>query len=89
MCCANRNRLLEQESNSLFLYDLCQTVYLSPQICIPAGDVDACLSTECCVSVFFRLLSKTHFFHGAIFALWRERGKDMVSLGGYCSSPCV
>ena len=46
MCCANRNRLLEQESNSLFLYDLCQTVYLSPQICIPAGDVDACLSTE-------------------------------------------
>lgn len=61
MCCANRNRLLEQESNSLFLYDLCQTVYLSPQICIPAGDVDACLSMECCVSVFFRLLSKTHF----------------------------
>lgn len=61
MCCANRNRLLEQESNSLFLYDLCQTVYLSPQICIPAGDVDACLSTECCVSVFFRLLSK-HIF---------------------------
>ena len=46
MCCANRNRLLEQGSNSLFLYDLCQTVYLSPQICIPAGDVDACLSTE-------------------------------------------
>ena len=36
----NRNRLLEQESNSLFLYDLCQTVYPSPQICIPAGDVD-------------------------------------------------
>ena len=71
----------------LILDDLCQTVYLSPQICIPAGDVDACLSTECCVSVFFRLLSKTHFFHGAIFALWRERGKDMVSLGGYCSSP--
>ena len=34
MCYANRNRLLEQESNSLFLYDLCQTVYLSPQICI-------------------------------------------------------
>ena len=61
MCCANRNRLLEQGSNSLFLYDLCQTVYLSPQICIPAGDVDACLSMECCVSVFFRLLSKTHF----------------------------
>ena len=61
MCYANRNRLLEQESNSLFLYDLCQTVYLSPQICIPAGDVDACLSMECCVSVFFRLLSKTHF----------------------------
>ena len=61
MCCATRNRLLEQESNSLFLYDLCQTVYLSPQICIPAGDVDACLSMECCVSVFFRLLSKTHF----------------------------
>ena len=43
------------------LYDLCQTVYPSPQICIPAGDVDACLSMECCVSVFFRLLSKTHF----------------------------
>ena len=61
MCCASRNRLLEQEFNSLFLYDLCQTVYLSPQICIPAGDVDACLSMECCVSVFFRLLSKTHF----------------------------
>lgn len=61
MCYANRNRLLEQGSNSLFLYDLCQTVYLSPQICIPAGDVDACLSMECCVSVFFRLLSKTHF----------------------------
>ena len=61
MCCANRNRLLEQGSNSLFLYDLCQTVYPSPQICIPAGDVDACLSMECCVSVFFRLLSKTHF----------------------------
>lgn len=61
MCCASRNRLLEQESNSLFLYDLCQTVYLSPQICIPAGDVDACLSMECCASVFFRLLSKTHF----------------------------
>ena len=61
MCCANRNRLLEQESNSLFLYDLCQTVYLSPQICIPAGDVDACLAMECYVSVFFRLLSKTHF----------------------------
>ena len=61
MCCASRNRLLEQESNSLFLYDLCQTVYLSPQICIPAGDVDACLSMECCVSVFFRLLSKAHF----------------------------
>lgn len=61
MCCANRNRLLEQGSNSLFLFDLCQTVYLSPQICIPAGDVDACLSMECCVSVFFRLLSKTHF----------------------------
>ena len=61
MCCASRNRLLEQGSNSLFLYDLCQTVYLSPQICIPAGDVDACLSMECCVSVFFRLLSKTHF----------------------------
>ena len=36
----NKNRLLEQESNSLFLYDLCQTVYPSPQICIPAGDVD-------------------------------------------------
>ena len=37
----NRNRLLEQESSSLFLYDLChQTVYPSPQICIPAGDVD-------------------------------------------------
>ena len=36
----NRNRLLEQESNSLFLYDLCQTVYPSPQICIPTGDVD-------------------------------------------------
>ena len=36
----NKNRLLEQESSSLFLYDLCQTVYLSPQICIPAGDVD-------------------------------------------------
>ena len=93
MCYANRNRLLEQESNSLFLYDLCQTVYLSPQICIPAGDVDACLSMECCVSVFFRLLSKTHFsmvlFSHFIFALWRERGKDMVSLGGYCSSPCV
>ena len=35
----NRNRLLEQGSNSLFLYDLCQTVYPSPQICIPAGDV--------------------------------------------------
>ena len=35
----NKNRLLEQESNSLFLYDLCQTVYLSPQIGIPAGDV--------------------------------------------------
>ena len=35
----NKNRLLEQESNSLFLYDLCQTVYPSPQICIPAGDV--------------------------------------------------
>ena len=61
MCCANRNRLLEQGSNSLFLYDLCQTVYPSPQICIPAGDVDAYLSMECCVSVFFRLLSKTHF----------------------------
>ena len=65
MCCASRNRLLEQGSNSLFLYDLCQdlcqTVYPSPQICIPAGDVDACLSMECCVSVFFRLLSKTHF----------------------------
>ena len=61
MCCANRNRLLEQGSNSLFLYDLCQTVYPSPQICIPADDVDACLSTECCVSVFFRLLSKIHF----------------------------
>ena len=61
MCCTNRNRLLEQGSNSLFLYDLCQTVYPSPQICIPAGDVDACLSIECCVSVFFRLLSKTHF----------------------------
>ena len=73
MCCANRNRLLEQGSNSLFLYDLCQTVYLSPQICIPAGDVDACLSMECCVSVFFRLLSKTHFSHGTIFALWREQ----------------
>ena len=29
----NKNRLLEQESNSLFLYDLCQTVYPSPQIC--------------------------------------------------------
>ena len=71
MCCANKNRLLEQESNSLFLYDLCQTVYPSPQICMPTGDVDACLSMECCVSVFFRLLSKTHFFHGAIFALWR------------------
>ena len=28
----NKNRLLEQESNSLFLYDLCQTVYPSPQI---------------------------------------------------------
>ena len=36
----NKNRLLEQESNSLFLYDLCQTVYPSPRICIPAGDVD-------------------------------------------------
>ena len=35
----NKNRLLEQKSNSLFLYDLCQTVYPSPQICIPAGDV--------------------------------------------------
>ena len=29
----NKNRLLEQESNSLFLYDLCQTVYPSPRIC--------------------------------------------------------
>ena len=28
----NKNRLLEQESNSLFLYDLCQTVYPSPRI---------------------------------------------------------
>ena len=36
----NKNRLLEQGSNSLFLYDLCQTVYPSPQIGIPAGDVD-------------------------------------------------
>ena len=35
MCCASRNRLLEQGSNSLFLYDLCQTVYPSPQICMP------------------------------------------------------
>ena len=89
MCCANRNRLLEQESNSLFLYDLCQTVYLSPQICIPAGDVDACLSTESSLLrlCIFQTALKNTFFHGAIFALWRERGKDMVSLGGYCSSP--
>ena len=91
MCYANRNRLLEQGSNSLFLYDLCQTVYLSPQICIPAGDVDACLSTESSLLrlCIFQTALKNTFFHGAIFALWSERGKDMVSLGGYCSSPCV
>ena len=53
--CWNRN------PTACFCYDLCQTVYLSPQICIPTGDVDACLSMECCVSVFFRLLSKTLF----------------------------
>ena len=75
MCCANRNRLLEQESNSLFLYDLCQTVYLSPQICIPAGDVDACLSMECCVSVFFRLLSKTHFSMALFSHFGESEGK--------------
>ena len=74
MCCANRNRLLEQGSNSLFLYDLCQTVYPSPQICIPAGDVDACLSMECCVSVFFRLLSKTHFSM-VLFSHFGESGE--------------
>ena len=63
MCCASRNRLLEQGSNSLFLYDLCQTVYLSPQICIPAGDVDACLSTECSLLrlCIFQTALKTHF----------------------------
>ena len=32
-------------------------------------------SPPCCVSVFFRLLSKIHFFHGAIFALWRDQVK--------------
>lgn len=37
----------------------------------------------------FQTALKNTFFHGAIFALWRARGKDMVSLGGYCSSPCV
>ena len=31
-------------------------------------------SSACCVSVFFRLLSKIHFY-GTIFSLWRERGK--------------
>ena len=36
----NRNRLLEQKSNSLCLYDLCQTVYPLPKIGIPAGNVD-------------------------------------------------
>ena len=39
MCCANRNRLLEQGSNSLFLYDLCQTVYLSPESLLSRSDI--------------------------------------------------
>lgn len=39
MCCASRNRLLEQGSNSLFLYDLCQTVYLSPESLLSRSDI--------------------------------------------------
>ena len=69
--CWNRN------PTACFLYDLCQTVYLSPQICIPAGDVDACLSMvssllRLCI---FQTALKNTFFHGTIFALWRGRGK--------------
>ena len=39
MCCASRNRLLEQGSSSLFLYDLCQTVYLSPESLLSRSDI--------------------------------------------------
>ena len=83
MCYANRNRLLEQGSNSLFLYDLCQTVYLSPQICIPAGDVDACLSTESSLlrlCIFQTALKNTFLWY--YFLTLERAGKDMVSLGG-------
>lgn len=72
-------------------YDLCQTVYLSPQICIPAGDVDACLSMvssllRLCI---FQTALKNTFFPWYYFRTLARAGKDMVSLGGYCSSPCV
>lgn len=83
MCCASRNRLLEQESNSLFLYDLCQTVYPSPQICIPAGDVDACLSMESSLlrlCIFQTALKNTFLWY--YFLTLERAGKDMVSLGG-------
>ena len=76
MCCASRNRLLEQESNSLFLYDLCQTVYPSPQICIPAGDVDACLSMESSLlrlCIFQTALKNTFFPWSYFHTLARAR----------------
>ena len=67
----------------LILYDLCQTVYPSPQICIPAGDVDACLSMESSLLrlCIFQTALKNTFLWYYFFTLERA-GKDMVSLGG-------
>jgi len=43
----------------------------------------------CCVSVFFRLLSKIHFFM-VLFSHFGEDGEDRASLGGgLADRPCL
>ena len=75
----NKNRLLEQGSNSLFLYDLChQTVYPSPQIGIPAGDVDV-----------LHLPNLQCDLVGRNSRCFRRTGRKFLELNGFLPQQCT